>query len=175
MPINPESTWKSSFKIAMTPTGGSEWAANLTHWVAKNSKGMQLKDITGALFTFSSTFEQLLLANVRPSTDKSSALQKFVDAWGKAATASLLSVSNGSGFEFSLINASGIPTNVSIVKTTLKATLMSGTNTASIGGAVLPGAFRNAFLQLIYLVTGTGVPPVPPPPIAPFSGTSGTV
>jgi hypothetical protein len=173
MALNPLSVWKSTFATAIVPTSGNSWAMNLANWAGDQADLMQMTLITGGTFTFNrSTFASELLTNVSPSTNKSLALDKFVDAWETAVLASSMSVSGGTGFGFSAIVGSGIASNTASIKTSLKATLMSGSNSADINDSVFPQAFRSAFASLIFNVTGMGVPPSPPPPIAPFSGSS---
>ena len=175
MAVNPEATWISTFASAMGPVADTSWAAALAAWAGTEADLMELTSITGATFTFNlAVFTAQLLSLVSPNPAQTPALLTFATAWEAAVLASTMVVAGGSGFGFSAIVGTGVASNSSAAKLILAAALV-GPPTDDITASAFPPAFRTGFLALVYLVTGSGVPPTAPfPPIAPFVGSSGT-
>jgi len=175
MALEALSIWRSTFN-ALPAVTTSAWIANFVGWTgARTTNLMELANITSSVFTFDEpTFTTELTNNAVITTNLDAALQVFVDAWGTAVLSSTMVVTGGTGFGKTDIQATGSVSNISSAKSQLKTDLLAGGLTADSNTSVFPPAFRDAFLALVYSVTGDSLNPSPPPTRIAFSESDGT-
>lgn len=183
MAIDADSIWKDT--LALLPkVGDSSWALNFANWVAGRVLLIE-PDPTkvllaapapvGFLLTFNSAAFAAKLLSLAPSSDASSSMSSFADAWASTIQTAIYPATLNM-----LLGASGLPTTpattFSLISSVMidpasieagKAKILELANAPAVEDpkkSQFPVKFREAFLQLKINVIGVNsITPTPAP------------
>lgn len=139
MPLNPLSTWNSTFNSQIVPTMG-DFVTPFKSWLLSQAGLLTLAAMPSASFIFNDSAFGAAISAASPSMDKAASLQIFADGWASAVSASTMIVTGGSAAVL----------NVNSAKQVVYDTMFNADITQQ---SAFPEAMRSGLLALQYQVT----------------------
>jgi len=179
-------TWKSEWDLLPLDDVGTAWSGNwAAYFAARNDSKLTFNPATivgaPATFTFAQpAFQTPLAAGLPPDPTGASGIAAIASAWEASILASTMSALPGISVgapspatTFSAIASIVVePTSLTAAKAALIAALTAAPPVSTPLSSAYPGAFRDAFLMLQYVITGTNSvsPPAGPNPLVAVTG-----